>query len=138
MTLLEVGVALIVAAASTAAVVQLVNVALEHSRTNRQRQLVYLELANQAERLALLPWNEGPLEQVASWTPSELLQAEIPSAQCSIAVSDPAGSPPARRIDLAISWRLASGQPASPARLSLWKHSPSTHLPSVDRQEGQP
>lgn len=124
MTLLEVGVALVVVAASAAAVVQLINVASLQRRTNRQRQVAYMELANQAERLALLPWSDLVPERLASWTPSEVLLAEVPTAQCSIAVGSVEDSLPTRRIDLSVSWNLTTGQPASPARLTLWKHHP--------------
>lgn len=122
MTLVEVGVALVVATSATIAVVELVSVAAQQQRIGRQREVAQMEVANQAERIALMAWEETAPDKLTSWQASELLLAEIPSASCSIKISDSRQPVASRRIDLSVAWTTAAGQAASPAKLTLWKH----------------
>lgn len=119
MTLLEAGVALLVMSAAIVAVVELVSATTKERRTRRQRQVAVLELANQAERIALLDWKAAAPDRLTKWNPSAMLAAAITAPKCQIRVTEE--SPHERRIDLSIDWQDASGQAVRPAALSVWK-----------------
>jgi type II secretory pathway pseudopilin PulG len=121
MTLLEAGVALLVMTAAILAVVELVSATTKERRLRRQRQVALLELANQAERIALITWDETTPDQLTAWTPSEMLQAAIASPTCQIHITDQREQPEARRIDLSVGWQNSAGQAVRPAKLTLWK-----------------
>jgi type II secretory pathway pseudopilin PulG len=121
MTLLEVGIALVIATSAAVAVVQLVSVASQQRRIGRQRQIAQMEVSNQAERLALLAWHELSSDQLSTWTPSDLLTKEVPNASCKIVVTEFPASPPMRQIELSLSWTTSSGQSPTPVRLTFWK-----------------
>jgi type II secretory pathway pseudopilin PulG len=122
MTLLEVGVALVVLAAAMVALVQLTSLTVRQRRLDDQRSLALQELANRAERLAVVPWNELTPEDLSSWYPSGELSALLPSAKCLARIHEDAGSPPARRIDLSIAWTNAVGEEVAPVELTLWRY----------------
>ena len=122
MTLLEVGVALVILAAAMAALVELLSLSARQRRLDDQRSLALVELANQVESLAVLPWDELTPEALATWRPSAELAALVPSAQCRAEVEDEAGSPSARRIELRIEWNNSVGQPVAPVELTLWRY----------------
>ena len=104
MTLLEVGVALVILAAAMAALVELLSLSARQRRLDDQRSLALIELANHAEKLAALPWNELTPETLATWQPSAELTAVLPSAECRAKIDEEPGAPPARRIELRIAW----------------------------------
>jgi type II secretory pathway pseudopilin PulG len=122
MTLLETGVALLVMTAAIMAVVELVSAVTRERRLRRQRQVALLELANEAERIALLDWEEITSERLSAWNPSEMLQAVIPTPRCQVRVSDEADQPRARRVDLSVGWQNAAGEAVRPATLTIWKY----------------
>jgi Tfp pilus assembly protein PilV len=125
-TLLEVGIALVVATTAAIGVVELVSVASQQRRISRQRFLAVMEVANQAERVGLLSWDESAPDRLTTWEPSELLAAEVPTATCKIEVTQNDESRPlTRRIGLSVTWTTATGQSPSPARLTIWKHRPA-------------
>jgi type II secretory pathway pseudopilin PulG len=122
MTLLEVGVALVVLAAAMTALVQLLSLSARQRRLDDQRSLALVELANHAERLAVLPWNELTAENLKSWQPSAELAALLPAAECHTQVEEEAGPPPARRIELRIAWTNAVGEQVTPVQLTMWRY----------------
>lgn len=122
MTLLEAGVALLVMTAAIVAVVELVSATTKERRTRRQRQVAVLELANQAERIALLEWNEATPERLTTWKPSAMLAAAITAPTCQVRVTNESSRE--RRIDLSVGWQNAAGQAVRPAMLSVWKYEP--------------
>lgn len=124
MTLLEVMIALTVLLTAIMAVVQFVGVATKQRRASWQRQAAQLEVANQAERLALLDWDQTAPDTLTTWPPSEVLQAAIPDATCEIAVTEDRKPPVSRRILLRLGWKNAAGQSVDPVELSLWKFRP--------------
>jgi prepilin-type N-terminal cleavage/methylation domain-containing protein len=128
MTILELLVALFVLTTAMAALVQLLTVAASQRRLLEQRRIALQEVANQAERVALLNWNETAGDKLTSWQSSADLQGVLPEAKCTAAVSDEAGSPAARRIRLSVVWTNAAGQSVDPVTLTVWRFAP----------EGQP
>jgi hypothetical protein len=111
------------------ALMQLLASAASQRRQTMARTAALQELANQAERIAALNWNETAPEKLTGWTPSAELTAAIPAAICRIQVTDEAAEGlAARRIRLEIAWFDAAGGEVQPVRLTVWKHRP----------EGQP
>lgn len=122
MTLLEVGVALVILAAAMAALVELLSLSARQRRLDDQRSLALVELANHAETLAVLPWEELTPETLATWQPSADFAALLPSAECDARVEEEAGPPPARRIELRIAWTNSVGEQVTPVQLTLWRY----------------
>jgi prepilin-type N-terminal cleavage/methylation domain-containing protein len=120
MTVVELTVSLVVLGVAMAAVVQLVALAASQRRAMAQRRIALQEIANQAERIALLPWSETAPDKLTGWQPSAELSEVLPAAQCSIAVSEEPAAP-ARKIRLEVAWTNSVGQPMEPVGLSIWR-----------------
>lgn len=121
MTIAELMVALFIMTTAMVAIVQLLAVAGGQRRTIEQRRIALQEVANEAERVALLSWNETTPEKFNTWDSSADLKAAVPNAVCSAEVSEEAGSPKSRRIRLAVTWPDAAGQMREPVAVTLWK-----------------
>ncbi len=126
MTLLEMTVALFVASAVMIAIVQLVGVTAKQRRTLEQRRVALQEVANQAERIAMLAWDQTAPDELKEWQPAHDLVAVAPKARCAIAVSPEAEPPLGRKIRLSITETNATDQPIELAALTIWKFAPST------------
>lgn len=120
-TLIEVTVALVVLAAAMLALAQMVTLVARQRRLTEARRMALQEVANQAERVAVMAWDEAAPDKLTAWEPSTDLLAGIPAAQCAIEVTDEPGPPTARRVRLEVRWTDAAGQPVTPAGLTLWK-----------------
>ena len=79
-TLLECIVALLVLSLAMMGLAQLVLAASGQRRLTAARSLALQELANQAERIAALPWDDTAPEKFTTWQPSAELTAAIPAA----------------------------------------------------------
>jgi Tfp pilus assembly protein PilV len=121
MTLFELTVALFIVSTALVAIVQLVAMTASQRRTLDQRRIAELEVANQAERMALLPWEQASPEKLTTWEPSANLMTALPQAKCAVAVAEEAGPPVARRIRLKVTWTNPAGQEMQPAALTMWK-----------------
>ena len=124
MTIIEVAVALVVLVAAMAALVQLVGLATRQRRAIHERAAALTEVANQAERLALLPWDEVVPGKLTTWKPSPELSTAIPRATCRAIVTEESEPPLTRRVELRVTWQNAAGQDVEPARLTIWKYRP--------------
>jgi prepilin-type N-terminal cleavage/methylation domain-containing protein len=124
MTLLEVGVALVILAAAMATLVQLVGVSTRQRRANDQRSAALQEIANEAERLATIPWNDLAPEELTTWQPSAVLTSVLPAAECRVTVTEESGPPHARRLELRVAWKNAVGDQVAPVELTLWRYAP--------------
>jgi hypothetical protein len=122
LTLLEVGVALVVLSAAMMALVQLVGVAARQRRAADQRLVALQEVANEAERLAVAPWNDLATEKLTIWQPSAELSELLPAADCRVNIREEAGPPAARRIELCVAWTNAVGEQVAPVELTLWRY----------------
>jgi Tfp pilus assembly protein PilV len=126
MTLLETTVALFIVSAVLLAILQLVSVTANQRRTLEERRIALQEVANQAERLAMLPWEQTAPDELKEWQPTDDLLAVSPKAKCSITVSPEAGRPLARKIRLSITETTAANEPIELAALTIWKFAPGT------------
>ena len=124
MTIMELLVSLVILGAAMATLVQLVTLAARQRRSLDQRRVALQEVANQAERLALLAWDETTPEKLKTWQPSADLVAALPRATCQVSVRDESGEPPRRCIRLEVVWTNAAGQEVEPVTLTLWKFGP--------------
>ena len=70
-TLLEMGVALAILSVAAVALVELVSLATRQRRAGYQRLAATMEIANQAERIALLNWDSASPDKLTTWPPSE-------------------------------------------------------------------
>jgi len=116
-------VALFILTTAMAAIVQLTAVTASQRRTIEQRRTALQEVANQAERIALLPWDETAADKLTTWQPSTDLATALPRATCAAEVTDEPGTPRARRIRLLVTWPNAAGQIVEPATVTIWKFS---------------
>ncbi len=123
-TLSELAVALVVLLAAMAAMVQLMAATAGQRRLVEQRRIALEEIANQAERVAMLPWEQTSPEALTTWEPSAELTAAIDRAVCTAEVTEETEAPRARRIRLVVTWPNAAGQPVEPASVTLWKFAP--------------
>ena len=124
MTIMELLVSLVILGAAMAALVQLVVLTARQRRSLDQRRVALQEVANQAERLALVAWDETTPERLKTWQPSADLVAALPRATCQASVRDESGEPARRRIRLEVVWTNAAGQAVEPVTLTLWKFAP--------------
>jgi hypothetical protein len=112
---------LIVLGAAMAALLQLMALAAQQRRGMNERRLALLEVANQAERIALLSWDETAPEKLTGWQPSDDLRVVLPAAQCRLAVTEEPGTPRGRRIRLEVGWTNSVQQPVEPVTLTVWR-----------------
>ena len=120
-TILETTVALTIVTAAALALAQLVGTAGKQRRTTYARQMALLEVANQAERIAVADWDSVTPEALTTWPASDELLEVLPSAKCAAVVTDEVGPPEGRRIRLSVSWMNAAGQEVEPVSLTIWK-----------------
>jgi Tfp pilus assembly protein PilV len=123
-TFVEVAVAVVVLSAAMVALAQLVTMAARQRRTSEHRRLALQEVANQAEHIALLNWNETAPDGLTTWQASADLLATLPGAVCRATVTDETGPPTSRRIRLTVTWTNAAGQQVEPLELTVWKFQP--------------
>jgi prepilin-type N-terminal cleavage/methylation domain-containing protein len=122
MTIVEVIVAIAVLTAAMVTLVQLIGLVARQRRVNEQRLVALEEVANQAERLAIAAWEEVAPDKLRSWEPSPELTAALPKAVCRAVVTEDAGPPICRSIQLEVAWTNAVGQKVEPARLTIWRY----------------
>jgi type II secretory pathway pseudopilin PulG len=87
----------------------------------RQRQVAVLELANQAERLALRSWEELTPERLQQIELSETARQTLRQASLRVALAEEA-EPLARRITLELSWSDPAGRAVAPLRVVVWRY----------------
>lgn len=121
-SVLEVTLALLVLGVAITGLLQLIATAAAQRRVSETRRLAAQEVANQAERVALLSWDELTAERLAAVQPSELLLASVPSAKLQATVTAEAGPPEAKRVRIEVQWTDATGQSPAPIGLTVWKH----------------
>jgi hypothetical protein len=87
---------------------------------SHRRHHARLEASNALEIMASLPWERITDATAATVHLSDGLKPSLPGGQLSIEIEDEPGTPPARRITAAVSWRGRSGQETGPVRLTTW------------------
>jgi hypothetical protein len=128
LSVLEVTAALLIVAFAMTGLTQMLSLSAAQRRASETRRLAQEEVANQAERIALLAWDETTEERLTAQEISEGLRTLLPSAKLSLALTEEAGPPLARRIDIAVVWVAADGE-VDPVRLTVWKHQPAEARP---------
>jgi hypothetical protein len=121
MTIAELLVALFVMTTAMVAMVQLLAAVGGQRRTIEQRRAALIEVANEAEQVALLDWDEISPDEFQTWQPSAELAAALPEATCTAEVTEEISLPAARRIRLSVNWPNASGQLREPIAVTIWK-----------------
>ena len=121
MTIAELMVALFIMTTAMVAIVQLLAAAAGQRRTIEQRRVALAEVANEAELVARISWDDSSPDKLTSWQPSAELTAALPQATCAVEVTEEAGPPAARRIRLSVAWPNSVGQIGEPIAVSLWK-----------------
>jgi Tfp pilus assembly protein PilE len=121
MTLFELAVALFILTTAMLAIVQLMAATATQRRLVDQRRVALQEVANQAERVALLTWGEVAPETLTTWEPSADLAKSLPQAKCEAKVTAETNEPRARRIRLSVTWTSAAGQAVEPATVTMWR-----------------
>jgi hypothetical protein len=121
MTLFELTMALFILTTAITAILQLVAFSANQRRAADERRIALAEVANQAERIALLPWDETAPKTLTNWQPSAELAAALPQAMCRIDVRDEPGPPISRRLRLKVTWTNSAGQEVEPAAVTIWK-----------------
>jgi hypothetical protein len=124
LSVLEATAALLIVGFAITGLAQMLSLSAAQRRTSESRRLAQEEIANQAERIALLAWNETTAEKLQSQEISEGMRAFVPSAKLSLELTEEAGPPLARRIEIAVVWIAAEGE-VEPVRLTVWKHQPA-------------
>jgi Tfp pilus assembly protein PilV len=124
-TVLEMAAALVVVSAAMVALVEFVGLAARQRRTARHRLAAVMEVANQAERVALLAWNDVEPKTFLTWQPTSLFAAELPKAECRAIVTDEPGAPAARRVELSVTWPNAV-EGFESVSLTVWKYGEET------------
>jgi hypothetical protein len=121
MTVLELTVSLFLLTTAILAIVQLLSATAGQRRTLEKRRMAHQAVANQAERIARMPWEQTAPDKLTEWeAPAELL-AVLPGAKCTAQVSEESGTPKARRIRLCVSWTDSVGQTVEPTAVTIWK-----------------
>lgn len=121
MTISELMVALFIMTTAMVAIVQLLAAAAGQRRTIEQRRVALAEVANEAERVARISWDESAPDKLTTWQPSAELKTVLPQATCTMEVTEEAGPPAATRIRLSVAWPNSVGQMGEPIAVSLWK-----------------
>jgi Tfp pilus assembly protein PilV len=128
LSVLEVTLALLVLTVAVTALAQLLAMAAAQRRASEERRLARQEVANQAERIALMSFDELTAEKLAALPASDDLLAALPAAKLQATVAEEAGPPASKRVRLEVHWTNAAGIELEPVGLTVWKH----------RQEAQP
>jgi len=121
MTLLELIMSLMILGVALVSTVQLLATAARQRRSIHERRLALAEVANQAERIALLQWDEIVADKMTEWQPSAELADALPAARCSLRVSEKSGDAKARQVRIQVDWTNGAGQPVDPVGITVWK-----------------
>jgi Tfp pilus assembly protein PilV len=124
LSIIEATMALLILSFAVGGLVQILAVAASQRRATEIRRLALADVANQAEQIALLSWDELTAEKLIAAQPSAELAAAAPSASLKLTVQDEAGPSAAKRIHISATWTTADGQPVEPVELTLWRHQP--------------
>lgn len=120
-TITELVVSMIVLSVAITSLAQLVSLSAQQRRVGEARRLALAELANQAERVAAMSWDETAPDKLTAWEPSADFAAAALSPVCKAQVTEEAGPPASRRIRLEVAWTPPGREPVTPVSLTVWK-----------------
>lgn len=119
-TLVEVIVSSILLATVVVTVAPLLGWVAAERRAAAQRQFAMQEAENLMERITLLDWTELTSDRLAQWDLSSEAAEVLPDRQLTATVEEVPGPPPARRVQIVLTWQNRAGETVSPVRLTSW------------------
>lgn len=117
-------VALVVMTTAMIAIVQLLAMVASQRRSLEQRRAALTEVANQAERLALMPWNAVQSQEAVAWQFSNESRTALPQGTATMEVHEETEPAQALRIRLLVRSPNSVGQMIELADLTVWKFAP--------------
>ena len=120
-TLFELMVVLVVMTTAMMAIVQLLAMVATQRRMIDQRRAALTEVANQAERIALMPWNAVQSKESEGWEFSAESRTTLPQGTATMEVREETEPANARRIRLLVRSPNSVGQMIELADLTVWK-----------------
>lgn len=120
-TLFEATMALAVVALALTALVQLLASLQHQRRLVERRSLALLEASNALERLMNLPVDELAPEKIRALRLSDIALAQIPGGELSVEMSEPSGTPAARRVLVTVVGAGPDGSPETLGQLTAWR-----------------
>lgn len=121
-SLLEATLALAVIGLSLMTLVQLLSSVQHQRRMIERRSLALIEAANVLERLMNLPATELTPEKIRELRLSDSAAAQIPGGTLTVEITDPSGSPSARRLLVTVQGDGPDGAPMTLGHLSAWRY----------------
>ena len=118
----EISVALLALAALTTLCLQFFAAACDQRRLVFARLAAAQEAANLLERAQALEWNDLLPQNTAKLQLSAQARQTLPEGRVEVRVDAPAGTPPARRVAVAVHWRPRPGEPEQEVRLTAWRY----------------
>src|SRR5262245_51696103 len=128
-SVLEMSLALLIVTFAIGGLLQILTLAAGHRRTTEVRRLAVQVLANQAEQISLLAWDQLTPEKLAERKASDALLEAAPSARLKVTVAEETGPPVAKHVHLEVSWNSPDGDAVEPVRLTIWRHQPAEARP---------
>lgn len=121
----EVALSLLMVGIAVTLIVELNTLLIRQQRGLDRRVVAMQEAANILETLGDWPWDELTAERAAEVRLPPYVSESLLDAELRVAVADDAEAPaPARRIDVALSWRSADGGGRQSTALSAWRFKP--------------
>ena len=121
-TLWETCVALLVLAALTTLCLQFFAAASDQRRQVFAHLTATQEAANLLERAEALEWNDLTTASAAKLQLSAQARQTLPDPRVEMLVDEPSGTPPAKRVAVAVRWRPQPGEPEREVRLVAWRY----------------
>lgn len=94
----------------------------QERRSIDRRAVALQEAANLLDQLTELPWSELTPERAKLCGMSAEAAAILPRATLEVALGEPTGEPPARRVAISLHWQGDHGQDDGPVRLTAWTY----------------
>jgi len=121
-TLWETLVALFMLAAMTAVCLQFYSAQCDQQRDLFRQLTARQEAANLLERMWALEWKDLTPENAAKLQLSAEARQVLPEARVETRVDGPSGTPPARRVAVAVRWRPQRDGPERIVPLVAWRY----------------
>lgn len=124
-TLLEIFVASLLLAALLMISLSMIAATTAHRQSVVRQQVAMVEASNAMERLWVLPWDELTAERAATLALSPEAKRSLADGVLQIAVAEPEGDLPGKRVTVRIAWTPRSGLPTEQVRLVAWRFRPA-------------
>lgn len=118
--MLELATAVVVLGVMMGVCLQAIGWVLKERRSIDRRAVALQEAANLLDEFTALPWPQLTPQRAQACQMSAEAAAILPRARVDVALAEPAGEPPARRITVTLHWQGDHGQDEGPLRLTAW------------------